>query len=64
MSEFIDKQIESEVQESGVHGSGITVSTFIKMIENHTNGVREYNHQELRRIFGLDRQVRLADIEA
>lgn len=58
----IDKQIQSEVEESGVHGSGITVSTFIKMIENQTSGKKTYSHGELRRIFGLDRQIRLSDI--
>ena len=58
----IDKQIQNEVKESGIHGSGITVSNFIKMIENHQNGIRKYNHSELRNIFGLDRQVRLEDV--
>jgi hypothetical protein len=58
----IDRQIQSEVEESGVHGSGITVSTFIRMIENQTEGNKTYFHSELRRIFGMDRQVRLSDI--
>ena len=58
----IDRQIQAEVKESGVHGSCITVSTFIKMIENHTSGKRTYSHGELRRIFGMDRQVRQSDI--
>ena len=60
----IDKQIKSEADESGVHGSGITVSTFIRMIENQTNGTRTYSHSDLRKIFSMDRQVRLADISA
>lgn len=59
----IDKQIREEVMESGVHGSGITVSNFIKMIENHTSKKRTYNHKELREIFGMDRQVRIEDID-
>ncbi len=58
----IDKQIQEEVRESGVHGAGITVSNFIKMIENHQSGNRKYSHSDLRGIFGLDRQVRLADV--
>lgn len=58
----IDKQIQKEVEESGVHGSGITVSTFISMIENQTSGKENYSHNDLRRIFGVDRQVRLQDI--
>ena len=56
----IDKQIKSEVEEAGVHGSGITVGTFIKMIENHSeNG---YSHGKLRDIFSLDRQVVMSDL--
>lgn len=58
----IDKQIQSEVEESGIHGSGITVSTFINMIENQTSGTKTYSHKELRDIFSLDRQIRLSDI--
>lgn len=58
----IDKQIKDEVLESGIHGSGITVSNFIKMIENQSTGEHTYSHAELRKIFGLDRQIHLADI--
>lgn len=58
----IDKQIRDEVDESGVNGSGITVSNFIKMIENQQNGVRNYSHADLRNIFGLNRQILLEDI--
>lgn len=60
----IDKQIKQESLESGVRGSGITVSNFIKMIENQTSGDRTYSHRELRDIFGLNRQIRLEDIAA
>ena len=58
----IDKQIQDEVRESGVHGSGITVSNFIKMIENQQNGLRRYSHKDLRDIFGIDRQITLNDV--
>lgn len=58
----IDKQLQDEIAESGVNGSGITVSNFIKMIENQTSGSVNYTHRDLRRIFGLGRQVRLSDI--
>lgn len=60
----IDRQIQSEVEESGVHGSGITVSNFIRMIENQSNGNKVYSHKDLRRIFGIDRQIRLSDISS
>lgn len=55
-----DKQVKSEVEESGVHGSGITVANFIKMVEQADK--KPYSHAELRQIFSLDRQVKLADI--
>ena len=56
-----DKQVLSEVEESGVHGSGITVATFIKMIEH--NSEKQYSHKQLREIFSLDREIKLADID-
>lgn len=58
----IDAQLQAEVSESGIHGSGITVSNFIKMIELQNSGQRNYTHADLRRIFGIDRQVLLTDI--
>lgn len=60
----IDKQIQAEVDESGVHGSCITVSNFIKMVENQTNGTAQYDHKTLRDIFSLDRQIRLSDLSS
>ena len=59
----IDRQIQDEVAESGVHGSGINVSTFIKMIENQTSGKKTYSHKEIRNLFSLDRQIHLTDVE-
>lgn len=56
----IDKQIASEVKESKVHGSGITVATFIKMIEKNADS--PYSHAKLRNIFSLDREIKMADI--
>ena len=44
-----DKQVASEIEESNVRGSGITVATFIKMIEK--NNEQPYTHKELRDIF-------------
>ena len=55
-----DKQIATEVEESGIHGSGITVATFIKMIEQ--NAEKNYSHKQLRDIFSLDREIKLGDI--
>ena len=56
----IDKQIQSEVDECGVFGSAITVGNLIKLIELHQEN--RYSHKELRKIFGLNRQVLLADL--
>ncbi len=56
----IDKQIKSEVDECMIPGSGITVGNMIKLIERHQE--TPYSHKELRRIFGLGRQVTLKDI--
>ena len=58
----INKQILDEVNESGVNGSGITVSNFINMIELQTSGKKQYNHNDLKQIFGLNRQILLGDI--
>ena len=55
-----DKQIASEIEESNVKGSGITVATFIKMIEKNTE--HPYTHKQLRDVFSLGREVKLADI--
>ena len=57
----IDKQIRSEVKESNVPGSGITVSNMIKLIEKHQE--TPYSHGQLRDMFGLNRQIHLSDIE-
>ena len=56
----IDRQIMDEVNASGIHGSGITVSNLIMLIEDHMEN--PYSHAELCRIFGLDRQIMLSDI--
>lgn len=55
-----DCQLRKEVDESGVHGSGICVGNFIKMIEK--NQTTPYSHKKLKEIFGLDRQINLSDI--
>ena len=55
----IDSQIVSISKESGVHGSAVSVANLIKMVENHS----EYNHQTLRNLFSLDRQILLGDLK-
>lgn len=56
----IDSQIQKEVNESGVNGSAITVSNFIKMIEIAQE--KPYTHDRLKEIFSVNRQVLLGDI--
>lgn len=56
----IDKQLQAEVDACGVPGSGITVGNFIKMVEKHQE--KPYTHGDLRKIFGLGRQITLSDI--
>ncbi len=56
----IDKQIQSEVDETSVPGSGITVSNMIKLIEKHQEN--SFSHKELREIFSVNRQIKLADL--
>ncbi len=55
----IDRQIQSEVEECHVSGSGITVGNMIKLVEQHQE--KPYSHKELRDIFGLNRQITMAD---
>lgn len=56
----IDRQIQAEVVESKVCGSGITVGNMIRLVEEHQRS--PYSHKELRNIFGLNRQIMLSDI--
>ena len=55
----IDRQLLSESNESSVNGSAITVGNFIRMVEKNQD--RPYSHRELRKIFGLNRQIQLID---
>ena len=57
----IDRQIQSEADESHVAGSAITVGNMIKLVEGHQE--KPYSHKELRNIFGLNRQILLSDLE-
>lgn len=56
----IDKQIQAEAEEANVCGSGITVSNLIQMVERHQD--QPYTHKDLRRIFSINRQVKLSDL--
>lgn len=57
----IDKQIQSISEATGVHGSGMTVSNMIKLVERQSNV--PYSHKQIRDIFSVDRQIVLSDIQ-
>lgn len=56
----INSQIRAIVEETGVHGSAISVSNIIKMVEK--NESQYLSHDYMKNIFALDRQIILADI--
>lgn len=56
----INAQIHSIVDETGIHGSAISVSNIIKLVELYPQ--RGYNHERIKEILSLDRQVLLADL--
>lgn len=59
-SATIDRQIVSIYEETGIKGSVISVANMIKMVER--NKENKYSHQDIKEIFGLNRQVMLKDI--
>ena len=56
----IDSQLEQIVRETSVHGSAVTVSNIIKMVEKQQ--AAPYTHANLREILSCDRQVQLSDL--
>jgi len=59
-SNQIDNQIQGIVHETGVHGSAITVSNMIKLVERQNT--QPLSHQSIKEIFSIDRQILLSDI--
>lgn len=57
----IDRQIKSIAEESGIHGSGMSVSTMIRLVE--TRNKKVITHQRIRELFSLDRQILFSDID-
>ena len=56
----IDRQIRNIVEETGIHGSAMTVSNMIKLVERQN--MQPISHQSIREIFSVDRQIGLSDI--
>lgn len=55
-----DSQIKSISDETGIKGSGINVFNMIRMIENHNQ--KKYNHNSIRNIFSINREILLSDL--
>lgn len=56
----INSQIQSIVDETAVHGSAMSVSNMIKLVELHSRST--YNHKCIRDIFSVDRQILISDL--
>lgn len=60
-SENINSQLMKIVTKTGVNGSALSITNFIRMIENQMK--TPYQHSDIRRLLGLNREVLLRDIE-
>ena len=56
----IDTQIKNIVNETSVHGSAMSVSNMIQLVENY--GSKGYGHEKIKDVFSLDRQILLSDV--
>ena len=56
----IDNQIKSIYETTGIPGSAVSVSNIIKMVER--NREKAYSHEDIRKVFGLNRQVLMQDV--
>lgn len=59
-SSSINSQIQGIVDLTAVHGSAISVTNVIKLVENHNDTF--YDHDRIKQIFSLDRQVLSSDM--
>lgn len=57
----IERPLRKIVEASGVNGCAMPVSNFIKLAEKQH--ARPYSHEEIRRIFSLNRKVELSDLD-
>ncbi len=56
----INGQIMKIVNETGVHGSAVTVSNVIQMVEKQQ--LTPYSHAQIKNLFSLDRQMLITDL--
>lgn len=57
----INHQIQTIYRDTGVHGSAMPVDLFINMAQDYVE--KGYDHNYLRRVFSVDREVKLSDLE-
>jgi hypothetical protein len=57
----INSQIKNISNASSVHGSAITVSNIINLVEKYN--INNYTHSDIKRLFTLDRLVLLSDLK-
>jgi hypothetical protein len=57
----INSQIKNISNASSVHGSAITVSNMINLVEKYN--INDYTHSDIKRLFTLDRLVLLSDLK-
>lgn len=57
----INSQIKDIFNASSVHGSAITVSNMINLVEKYS--INSYTHSDIKRLFTLDRLVLLSDLK-
>ena len=58
----INSQIAAIMQDTGIRGSAMPVDLFINLAQDYTDS--GYNHEYLKRIFSVGREVQLADLSA
>lgn len=56
----IDAQVKEIVDETTIHGSAISVSNVISLVDFYRT--KGYNHKKIKEIFSLDRQAMLSDL--
>lgn len=56
----IDTQILTIKEDTGVNGSAMTVDLLIKFAQDYAE--KEYSHEDIKRIFSVNREARLADV--
>ena len=57
----INSQIKNISNASSIHGSAITVSNMINLVEKYN--INDYTHSDIKRLFTLDRLVLLSDLK-